>query len=137
MQGVRVLELSGSIAGAYCTRVLCALGADVVTLEPADGSPLRHQGPWIPGGRSALHQHLDHGKRSVVADGADRDRLVRWADIVVSSCDGEPDRALALHDEIAAANPAAVHVVLSGFGLTGPYATWKHSPLIDWASGGF
>jgi crotonobetainyl-CoA:carnitine CoA-transferase CaiB-like acyl-CoA transferase len=145
MRGVRVLELSDSIAGAYCTRVLAAMGADVVTLEPADGSPLRHQGPWIPDpvahpvdgrGRSALHQHLDFGKRSVVAEGADRDRLFRWADIVVSSCDGEPERALALHEQVAALNPAAVHVVVSGFGLTGPYAHWKHSPLIDWASGG-
>ena len=94
MRGVRVLELSGSIAGAYCTRVLAALGADVVTLEPAEGSPLRHQGPWIPDGRSALHLHLDHGKRSVVAGDADRERLIRWADIVVSSCDGAPEQAL-------------------------------------------
>src|ERR1700761_9109189 len=146
MRGVRVLEFSDSIAGAYCTRVLAALGADVVTLEPAEGSALRGQGPWIPDGcarpidpraRSALHQHLDYGKRSVVADGEDRDRLIRWADIIVSSCDGEPERALALHQEIAALNPAVVHVVVSGFGLTGPYAHWKHSPLIDWASGGF
>lgn len=146
MRGVRVLELSDSIAGAYCTRVLAALGADVVTLEPAEGSALRHEGPWIPDpsgrpvdsrGRSALQQHLDHGKRSVVAGEADRDRLFRWADIVVSSCDGEPEAALALHQRIAGLNPAAVHVVVSGFGLTGPYAKWKHSPLIDWASGGF
>lgn len=146
MRGVRVLELSDSIAGAYCTRVLAALGADVVTLEPADGSALRHQGPWIPDpadrpvderGRSALHQHLDRGKRSIVVDGEDRDRLIGWADIIVSSCDGEPERSFALHDRIAALNPAAVHVVVSGFGLTGPYANWKHSPLIDWASGGF
>jgi crotonobetainyl-CoA:carnitine CoA-transferase CaiB-like acyl-CoA transferase len=146
MRGVRVLELSSSIAGAYCARVLAALGADVVTLEPAEGSALRRQGPWIPDpadrpadarGRSALQQHLDHGKRSVVADGEDRDRLIRWADIVVSSCDGEPEAALALHEEIAALNPAAVHAVVSGFGLSGPYAHWKASPLIDWASGGF
>src|ERR1700677_4049805 len=137
MRGVRVLELSDSIAGAYCTRVLATLGADVVTLEPADGSALRRQGPWIPDpadhpvderGRSALHQHMDSGKRSVVVGGEDRDRLIRWADIIVSSCDGEPERSLALHDRIAALNPAAAHVVVSGFGLTGPYATWKHSP---------
>ncbi|WP_293675898.1 CoA transferase [uncultured Phenylobacterium sp.] len=146
MRGVRVLELSESVAGAYCTRVLGSLGADVVALEPAEGSALRHQGPWIPDpsdspidvrGRSALQQHLDRGKRSVVADAEDRDRLIRWADIIVSTCDGEPERALALHDRIAALNPAAVHVVVSGFGLTGPYAHWKSSPLIDWASGGF
>src|ERR1041385_8279086 len=127
MRGVRVLELSESIAGAYCTRVLAALGPDCVTLEPAEGSALRHQGPWIPDradrpadprGRSALQLHLDHGKRSVVAVHEGRERLIRWADIVVSSCDGEPDQALALNALIAAANPAAVHVVLSGFGLT-------------------
>src|SRR5215472_9696983 len=102
MRGVRVLELSDSIAGAYCTRVLAATGADVVAVEPAGGSALRHQGPWIPEagdrpvdarGRSALHQHLDHGKRSVVAGGEDRDRLIRWADIIVSSCDGEPEQS--------------------------------------------
>ena len=34
MRGVRVLELSDSIAGAYCTRVLAATGADVVAVEP-------------------------------------------------------------------------------------------------------
>jgi crotonobetainyl-CoA:carnitine CoA-transferase CaiB-like acyl-CoA transferase len=145
MRGVRVLEFSESIAGAYCTRLLASLGADVVTLEPADGSALRQLGPWIADpsaqpadarGRSALHQHLDHGKRSVVAGGEDRDRLIGWADIIVSSCDGEPEQALALHDRIAALNPAASHVVVSGFGLTGPYAHWKHSPLIDWASSG-
>ncbi len=28
-------------------------------------------------------------------------------------------------------------MVLSGFGLTGPYATWRTSELIDWASGGY
>ena len=30
-----------------------------------------------------------------------------------------------------------MHVVLSGFGLTGPYATWRNSPLVDWTSGGY
>ncbi len=145
MQGVRVLEFSDSIAGAYCTRVLAALGAEVVTVEPPEGSLLRHQGPWIPDparrpvdarGRSALHQSLDYGKRSVVVEEWDRDRLIGWADIIVSSCDGEPELALRRHERIAALNPAAVHVVVSGFGLTGPYAHWKHSPLIDWASSG-
>ncbi len=48
MRGVRVLELSDSLAGAYCTRVLATLGADVVTLEPAEGSALRRLGPRVP-----------------------------------------------------------------------------------------
>ena len=30
-----------------------------------------------------------------------------------------------------------MHTVVSGFGLTGPYATWRSSPLVDWTSGGY
>ncbi|MCU1501730.1 MAG: L-carnitine dehydratase/bile acid-inducible protein, partial [Ilumatobacteraceae bacterium] len=33
--------------------------------------------------------------------------------------------------------PRAVLVAISGFGLTGRYATWKTSDLVDWASGGY
>jgi crotonobetainyl-CoA:carnitine CoA-transferase CaiB-like acyl-CoA transferase len=137
-----VLELAGSIAAAYCGRLLASTGADVVLVEPPHGAPTRRLGPWIttPSGEraSATHEYLDAGKRSVVLDdGGSFDAALAWADVVVSSCDGEPAAALALHDLIAAADPSTVHVVLSGFGLTGPYARWRHSPLVDWASGGY
>ena len=39
-------------------------------------------------------------------------------------------------ERISAVNPAAVVTVLSGFGLDGPYAAWRSSPLGDWAAGG-
>jgi crotonobetainyl-CoA:carnitine CoA-transferase CaiB-like acyl-CoA transferase len=138
-----VLELAGSIAAAYCGRLLASTGADVVLVEPPHGAPTRRLGPWIttPVGEraSATHEYLDAGKRSVVLAGDDGafDAALRWADVVVSSCDGEPAAALALHDRVAAADPSTVHVVLSGFGLTGPYAGWRHSPLVDWAAGGY
>ena len=67
----------------------------------------------------------------------DLDDALRWADVVVSSADGDPDAARALHARVAAADPSTVHVVLSGFGLSGPYAGWRSTPLIDWASGGY
>jgi crotonobetainyl-CoA:carnitine CoA-transferase CaiB-like acyl-CoA transferase len=143
VRDLRVLELAGSVAGAYCGRLLATTGADVVLVEPPDGAPTRSRGPWLTtsaGARvSATHEYLDAGKRSVVLapDDAAFDDAVRWADVVVSSGDGEPATALALHDRIAAADASTVHVVLSGFGLTGPYASWRHSPLVDWAAGGY
>ena len=41
----RVLDLSGPI-GAYCTRLLSDLGADVVLVEPPEGDRLRRLPPF-------------------------------------------------------------------------------------------
>ena len=143
MRGLRVLELAGSLAGAYCSRLFATTGADVVLAEPPGGAPMRALGPWITDAeghrRSATHEYLDSGKRSVVLSPNDAafDDAVRWADLVVSTCDGDPDAARALHARIVATDPSTVHVAVSGFGLTGPYARWRSTPLVDWASGGY
>ena len=142
MRGLRVLELAGTLAGAYCARLFATTGAEVVLVEPPEGAPTRHLGPWIvdrTGARlSATHEYVDSGKRSVVlTDDADLDRALRWSDVVVSTCDGDPEAALAFHERVAATDQSTVHVVLSGFGLTGPYATWRSTPFVDWASGGY
>jgi hypothetical protein len=137
MRGVRVLELSCSIAGAYCTRVLAAVGADVVILGAGRrGRRSAIRAPWIPGsdrppGRCARPQRpistwtteaLGRGGRrgSRPADplGGHHRVQLRW----------RAGTRLALHDRIAALNPAAVRGREVAFGLTGPYANWKHSP---------
>jgi crotonobetainyl-CoA:carnitine CoA-transferase CaiB-like acyl-CoA transferase len=38
---VRVLDSSGDVAGAYCTKLLTDAGAMVVKVEPPTGHPLR------------------------------------------------------------------------------------------------
>ncbi len=144
MRGVKVVELAGSAAGAYCARLFATAGADVVLVEGGSGGPLRGAPPLLEPpvggqpGRSAVHEFLHAYKRGVVLEPDDTrvDGLFAWADLVISTSDGEPDAALALHERIAAANPAAAHVVLSGFGLTGRWRTWRTSGLVDWASGG-
>ena len=40
LEGVSVVDLSG-MSGSYGTRLLAALGADVVKVEPPSGSELR------------------------------------------------------------------------------------------------
>lgn len=141
MRELRVLEMAGGIAAAYCGRMFAATGAEVVLVEPLDGAPTRGVGPWIDGAsgarRSASHEYLDAGKRSVVLDDAALDDAFRWADLVVSTCDGDLDATRDLHARIVAADRATCHVVLSGFGITGPYAGWRSSELVDFASGGY
>lgn len=140
MRGLRIIQLGHSVAASYCGRMFAGTGAEVLLVEPESGSPLRSRGRRLGhSGRSALHEYLNAGKRSVLSGTSEdgQDELFRWADLIISDCDGQPEQAMALHARIEAVNPAAVHVVISGFGLTGPLATWRSTPLIDWAAGGY
>lgn len=142
MNEVRVLALDPDLAGAYCARLFAAVGADVVFAEPPGGAALRAHEPLVPGRdgqpRSALWEYLATGSRSVelAADDPALLELAGWADIVVSSCNGDADGARALDARLRGASPRVVHVVTSGYGLTGPYRDWLHTPLTDWAAGG-
>jgi crotonobetainyl-CoA:carnitine CoA-transferase CaiB-like acyl-CoA transferase len=77
LDGVRVVDLTSSLAGPTCTRLLAALGADVVKVErPGVGDEAREWGP-------SMFFAANAGKRSVVLDvkdGDDRERLLRLAE---------------------------------------------------------
>ncbi|HEY6131773.1 MAG TPA: CoA transferase [Halioglobus sp.] len=73
LRGIRVLELSGSVSGEYCGKLLADFGAEVIKLEPPEcGSPTRHHGPFAPVGndpeRSGLFAYLNTNKCSVALD---------------------------------------------------------------------
>jgi Predicted acyl-CoA transferases/carnitine dehydratase len=56
---LRVLDLSGAIAGAYCARLFSDYGADVTVVEQPAGNPLRGHEAW---------SRLAAGKRSITLD---------------------------------------------------------------------
>ena len=95
LSGLRVVDLSTWIAGAYCTRLLADGGAEVVKVEAPDGDPLRRwsaSGAAIaPGDDGALFNYLAATKQSLVvdpsADGsmASLHQLLATADAVVWS----------------------------------------------------
>jgi crotonobetainyl-CoA:carnitine CoA-transferase CaiB-like acyl-CoA transferase len=144
--GVRVLDLTGP-AGAYGTRLLAGLGADVIALEPPEGNRMRAMAPFAPGVEapesSLWWAFFGQGKRSVVGDlatdaGRDRfRRLAATADVVVEDAGPGALDALGVgHGELRAANPGLVWVAISPFGLTGPRRRWKGSDLLAWAGSG-
>lgn len=82
---VRVLDLTGTVAGSVAGMLLADLGADVVKVHPPGTVPLAGQ----PG-----RAMWDRGKRAVTADPASAedlrvlDRLIAAADVLLAGTDG-------------------------------------------------
>lgn len=131
LDGVAVIDLSMTVAGQYCGRLLAAAGADVLLVEPPDGSPLRRAAPRRPAGGSFLFEHLNQGKGSVVIDPGDPSdsellvRLASAADVVLRD-DASP---------VADAHRRAVVCTFADF-PAGPYEDWHGTEMIHQALGG-
>lgn len=148
LTGLRVLDLSEGIAGAYCTKLLADFGADVLKVEPSGGDSLRALGPF-PGDvvdldRGGMFAHLAAGKRSMVVDldavdaGERIRRLTDDADVVVESFTRTRRDALGLSAvQLIAENPPLVVTTITPFGTTGPYSDWPSSEITEWAMGGY
>lgn len=126
LAGVRVLDLTGYIAGPYGAALLGDLGADVVKIESPEGDMLRSYPSTLPG-ESRAFLGVNRNKRGMVIDLKSPDgsallrRMVAAADVVLHNF--RPDAAKRLKvdfDSLVAANPRIVVGSLTGFGLTGP-----------------
>jgi crotonobetainyl-CoA:carnitine CoA-transferase CaiB-like acyl-CoA transferase len=132
LAGCRVIEHSRTVAAAYAGRLLAAMGATVVMVEPLEGSPLRTAPPLLDGtGHSALFAFLASGKRSVVCDLLSPEgqraleRELESADILLDDTAVRERGARRLdQDGIARRFPALVHVSVLPFGASGPKADW-------------
>ncbi len=137
LQGIRVLDLSQSIAGQFCGRMLADYGAEVTLVEPPGGSALRRQGPFrdAEARHSLLFFHNNTGKTSVTLDistlsGRERlTALARGADVVIVEPGMDPV-------VLRAANPDCVLATISGFGTDGPYRQWQGTEMIYQALAG-
>ena len=147
LDGVRVLELGGSIAAPFCGRLLADAGADVIKVEPPAGDPARAAGPFAGGVThpelSLPFLALNAGKRSIVLDPGregDRDelmRLIRRADVLVDDIASSTFAWWKLEQApIERANARLVHATISSFGSEGPYRDFKAEELTLYALGG-
>ncbi len=144
MSGLRVLDLSDQVSGAYCGRLLATAGAQVTLVEPTAGSRLRSRPPLLTAidpMRSAAFEYLSAWKRGVALDwdsgpGFDAfGHLLDQADVVITSM--ADSQALAFDGRVRSERPGLVHVSATAYGLSGPWAGWRSSDLTDWASGGY
>src|SRR5262245_5988690 len=90
LEGVRVLDLTRLLPGAYATLLLADLGCDVIKVEdPRGGDPMRHLA--LTTSTNTYFERCNRGKRSITLDlrSADAmpvlDALLAGADVLIES----------------------------------------------------
>jgi alpha-methylacyl-CoA racemase len=129
LAGVRILDVSQWLPGPHAGLIFADFGADVVKIEPPSGDRMRGFTPKDKDGVSAFYNATNSGKRILRLDlktsagsSAFR-RLAGKADILLESFRPGALRRLGFsRDVLREINPALIHVALSGWGQTGPYA---------------
>jgi formyl-CoA transferase/CoA:oxalate CoA-transferase len=144
LAGVRVVDVTTSIAGPYCAEILAALGGDVVKVErPDTGDDGRAWGPPFWNGESAMFLAVNAGKRSLaVSLGDERGReavlrLVDRADVFLQSLRPGLAEKLGLGaDELRARNGGLVYCSIGAYGRVGPLANEPGYDALMQAAGG-
>ncbi len=130
LDGVRVLDLTTSVAGPYATLLLADMGATVVKIEsPGKGDDARAWGPPFLNGESLWFASVNRNKQSLTLDYSKQDGLtilkdlVRISDVVIVNKTLKVQKKLGIDDaSLRSENPTLIHVSITGFGLTGARA---------------
>ena len=144
LEGVRVVDVTTSIAGPYCAEILAALGADVVKVErPGTGDDGRAWGPPFWNGESAMFLSVNAGKRSLAVslrDERGRDLVLRLADradvFLQSLRPGLAERLGLGADVVRHRNPRLVYCSVGAYGAVGPLREEPGYDALMQAAGG-
>ncbi|MBN8873689.1 MAG: CoA transferase [Rhodospirillales bacterium] len=128
--GMKVIDLTGGVAGPSCAMMLAQHGADVIKVETPHAG-----GDWarILGRRyehhSAFSLYGTLGKRSIALDLKTPEgkevlwRLLKGADVFMEGLKpGTIQRYGFGYDAVSAKEPGIIYYSISGFGQTGPLA---------------
>jgi alpha-methylacyl-CoA racemase len=129
LEGVRVLDLTRLLPGAFCSLLLADMGADVIKVEaPGSGDYMRWYPPLVDG-QSVLFNALNRNKRSLTLNlksEAGRELfkgLASRADVVLEgNRPGVMDRLGIGWTVLKELNPRLVMCAITGYGQSGPWA---------------
>jgi len=131
LEGVKVLDLSRLVPGAFCTMLLGDLGAEVLKVEAPGLSEFSTSSAALQreeNRRAAAYYAPDRNKKSIVVNlklEAGREifyRLSRDADVIVEGFRPGVAKRLGIdYETISKLNPRIIYCSLSGYGQDGPY----------------
>ncbi|RAK67256.1 CaiB/BaiF CoA transferase family protein [Phenylobacterium kunshanense] len=152
LSGVRILDLTSVVNGAYGVQILADQGADVIKVEDPGsgrgegGDIMRwagHLPEGAPKGMGPIFLTINRNKRSIVLDMKQESakralrRLIKSCDVIASSIRYDGMKRLGLsYEDVAAIKPDIIFVHAAGYGSDGPYAGEPaYDDLIQSASG--
>lgn len=129
LSGLKILDLTRLLPGAFCTQLFADYGADVLKIEqPGTGDYNRQFAP-IAKKESGSFLLLNRNKRSLTLNLKTEEgraifrKLAREADVVVEGFrPGVMDRLNLGYELLKGDNQRLVYCAISGFGQDGPYA---------------
>ena len=143
LENIKVLDLTRTLAGPFCTMMLGDMGADVVKIEePEHGDETRS---WTPfwNGESTQFVSFNRNKRSLSLNLKEPEAvkialaLAADADVMVESFRaGAMDRMGLGYQAVKQVNPDIIYCSVSGYGRTGPMADKPGYDLIIQAYSG-
>jgi len=124
LEGIKVLDLSRTVPGPFCTMVLADMGADVIKIEDP-----RYQMGMLPDQeKQAAYDFLSRNKKSIALDLKTAEargifhKLATDADVVMEAFRPGVAKKLGVdYNTISKLNPRIVYCSLTGFGQDGPY----------------
>lgn len=125
LEGIRVLEAGGYIAGPYAGALLASLGADVVKIEPIRGGDAFRRGVDVG---SPYFVQYNAGKRSLAIDLKKPDGIAlvkallpNYDVFIENSRPGKMAQLGLGSEDCLQINPGLIYSSASGFGDGGPY----------------
>ena len=141
----RVLDMSDAI-GAYCSKLLADLGADVLKVEPPCGESLRRRPPFAGGGdsgESLVFASYHANKRGITLDAGRTEclpllkALAAYCDVIIVSPTARRPIVGLDRDapRLAWAQSESIVASITPFGLTGPMRDLRMTPFLSFAMG--
>lgn len=140
LKGVRIVDLTSVVFGAYATQILGDYGADVIKVEApsptgggGQGGDIMRWAGKVPDGAShdlgPIFLTINRNKRSVLLDLRKESarkallKLIASADVLTSNIRYDGMKRLGLsYEDVKAVKPDIVFVHAAGYGSDGPYA---------------
>src|ERR1700761_5181609 len=152
LKGIRILDMTGVVFGAYATQILGDLGAEVFKIEfpggrrGSGGDIMRwagHAPEGAPADLGPIYMTINRNKRSVLLDLRDAEAaealkaLIATCEVFAATVRYDGLTRLGLdYESIKAIRPDVVYVHGSGYGSDGPYAGEPaYDDLVQTASG--
>lgn len=131
LKDYRVLEFGDYIASQLLGMLLADQGAEVIKLEPPDGSRLRGSEPfavWNRGKKSVVFDYSSDGMDDIIG------KLAATADVLISDFDALPHGGAVT--EMQAASPRLITACLPAFGSEHPSVSMPpHETLVAASTG--